>query len=142
AILFELPSQPLLIIHRSHSPVVVRQADDGPDVADVTGPGLPALVGVNGSPQRHREHRDSRRTADSEQHTHEVLSLRPLCLCGEPFTRACLRRWLGTKATKSAKNNNRKGGHMENGVKLLVYPAKDIARAKQVFTTLLGTEPY
>jgi hypothetical protein len=31
---------------------------------------------------------------------------------------------------------------MENGVKLLVYPAKDIARAKQVFTTLLGTEPY
>jgi len=29
-----------------------------------------------------------------------------------------------------------------NAVRLIVYPASDVAKAKQFFTTLLGAEPY
>jgi predicted enzyme related to lactoylglutathione lyase len=31
---------------------------------------------------------------------------------------------------------------MKQGIGLLVYPVKDVARAKAVFTQLLGAEPY
>ena len=31
---------------------------------------------------------------------------------------------------------------MKHGIGLLVYPVKDVARAKAVFTQLLGAEPY
>ncbi len=31
---------------------------------------------------------------------------------------------------------------MANNIKLIVYPAKDVAKAKKFFSTYLGTEPY
>ncbi len=31
---------------------------------------------------------------------------------------------------------------MNNGVKTVIYPVKDIAKAKALFTALLGKEPY
>lgn len=31
---------------------------------------------------------------------------------------------------------------MNQGIKLFVYPVKDIARAKKLYTKLLGVEPY
>jgi predicted enzyme related to lactoylglutathione lyase len=31
---------------------------------------------------------------------------------------------------------------MNKGIKLLVYPIKDIAKAKKLYSTLLGVEPY
>ena len=31
---------------------------------------------------------------------------------------------------------------MKQGIGLLVYPVKDLSRAKALFTALLGTEPY
>jgi hypothetical protein len=30
----------------------------------------------------------------------------------------------------------------KQGIKLLVYPAKDLAKAKKLYSTLLGVEPY
>ena len=31
---------------------------------------------------------------------------------------------------------------MNQGVKTIIYPVKDMARAKTLFLTLLGVEPY
>jgi predicted enzyme related to lactoylglutathione lyase len=31
---------------------------------------------------------------------------------------------------------------MTEGVKTIIYPVKDLAQAKQLYTTLLGVEPY
>jgi predicted enzyme related to lactoylglutathione lyase len=31
---------------------------------------------------------------------------------------------------------------MDKSIKLLVYPVKDLAQTKKIFSTLLGTEPY
>jgi predicted enzyme related to lactoylglutathione lyase len=31
---------------------------------------------------------------------------------------------------------------MDHGIRVFVYPVKDLARAKTLYTTLLGTEPY